>query len=172
MTSQEFTDDERREMALKRLKELSENPTAQDVQVESLREEQEEWLNNKLPNDSFNQDVNDMLNLTYDEWHFKLAEKYDSLRQLVTDNLPNLLDSLEFELSIQKILNIKNCTLPFAGIVLGKPSSFKTVSIELFRKSINVFYTDSFSAKAFVSHNTLFGTLLRIIQDKLTSEGN
>lgn len=51
-------------------------------------------------------------------------------------------------------MNIKNCTLPFAGIVLGRPSSFKTVGIELFRKWINVFYTDSFSAKAFVSHNT------------------
>ena len=154
MTNQEFTDDERKEMTLKRLKELSENPTTQDVQVESLTEEQEEWLNKKLPNDPFKQDLDITLNLSDDEWCSKLAEKYDSLRQIVTDNLPNLWDSLEFELSIQKILNIKNCTLPFAGIVLGRPSSFKTVGIELFRQWINVFYTDSFSAKAFVSHNT------------------
>ena len=61
---------------------------------------------------------------------------------------------LEFELAVQKILNIADCTLPFAGIVLGSPSSLKTVGIELFRKWHDVFYTDSFSAKAMVSHST------------------
>ena len=55
---------------------------------------------------------------------------------------------------IQKILNIADCTLPFAGIVLGRPSSLKTVGIELFRKWHSVFYTDSFSAKSMVSHST------------------
>jgi hypothetical protein len=149
LTNQEFSDDERKEMALKRLKELSENPTAQDVQVESLTEEQEEWLNKKLPDDPFKQDINNTLKLSYDEWRSKLAEKYESLRQIVTENLPNLWDSLEFELSIQKILNIKNCTLSFAGIVLGRPSSFKTVGIELFRKWINVFYTVSVLSRLF-----------------------
>jgi hypothetical protein len=44
--------------------------------------------------------------------------------------------------------------LPFAGIVLGRPSSLKTVGIEMFRKWNNSFYTDNFSAKAFVSHST------------------
>src|SRR6476659_9013211 len=53
LTNQEYTGDERKEMALKRLKELSENPTTQDVLVEDLTEEQEQWLNEKLPNDPF-----------------------------------------------------------------------------------------------------------------------
>lgn len=53
MTNQELTDDEIKEMALKRLKELSENPTSEDIQVESLTEEQEQWLDKKLPNDPF-----------------------------------------------------------------------------------------------------------------------
>ena len=75
-------------------------------------------------------------------------------RNICNDNLPGLWDSLEFELAIQKILNIADCTLPFAGIVLGPPSSLKTVGIELFRKWINIFYTDSFSAKSMVSHST------------------
>ena len=48
----------------------------------------------------------------------------------------------------------KDCTLPFAGILLGAPSSLKTVGIEAFRKWNHIFYTDNFSAKAFVSHST------------------
>jgi len=40
------------------------------------------------------------------------------------------------------------------GILLGAPSSLKTVGIELFRKNKNTFYTDNFSARAFVSHST------------------
>jgi hypothetical protein len=44
--------------------------------------------------------------------------------------------------------------LPFAGIVLGRPSSFYTVGLELFRKWNIVFYTDNFSGRAFVSHTT------------------
>ena len=58
------------------------------------------------------------------------------------------------KIAFQKILNIKGCTLPFAGIVLGRPSSLKTVGLGMFRKWKNSFYTDNFSAKAFVSHST------------------
>ena len=89
-----------------------------------------------------------------EEWQTKLFEKYTNLKDVANDNLSGLWDSLEFELSIMKILNIRDCTLPFAGILLGAPSSLKTVVIEALRKWINVFYTDSFSAKAFVSHST------------------
>ena len=69
-----------------------------------------------------------------EEWHSQLVSKYQNLKNECNDNLPGLWDSLEFELAIQKILNIADCTLPFAGIVLGRPSSLKTVGIELFRK--------------------------------------
>src|SRR5262249_26672569 len=89
-----------------------------------------------------------------EEWKSQLSEKYRNLIKVANDNLPGLWDSLEFELSVHKILNIADCTLPFAGIVLGPPSSLKTVGIDLFRHWINVYYTDSFSAKSFVSHST------------------
>ena len=56
-------------------------------------------------------------------------------------------------MSVKSILNIKCCTLPFAGIILGPASSLKTVVIELFRECHHTFYTDNFSAKAFVSQN-------------------
>jgi hypothetical protein len=92
--------------------------------------------------------------VSIEEWYVRLKEKYQNLQQVVNKNFPNLWLSLEFELSTLRILNIQDCTLPFAGIVLGRPSSLKTVGIELFRKSHHTYYTDNFSAKAFVSHST------------------
>jgi hypothetical protein len=35
---------------------------------------------------------------------------------------------------------------------IGPPSSLKTVIVELFRKWKNSYYTDSFTARTFVSH--------------------
>jgi hypothetical protein len=84
----------------------------------------------------------------------KLLEKYEYLHQITLTNIPKLWSALEFALSVKSILNIKGCNLPFAGILLGPASSLKTVSIELFRGRNNTFYTDNFSAKAFVSHNS------------------
>lgn len=91
---------------------------------------------------------------SHEEWLSGLSERYLNLINVAKENLPGLWDSLEFELSVQKILNIADCTLPFAGIVLGPPSSLKSVGIDLFRDWINVYYTDSFSARSFVSHST------------------
>ena len=84
----------------------------------------------------------------------KLFEKYNKLRTVTLENIPKLWPGLEFALSVKSILNIKCCTLPFAGIILGPASSLKTVAIELFRECHHTFYTDNFSAKAFVSHNS------------------
>jgi hypothetical protein len=91
-------------------------------------------------------------NWTYDEWNTKLVEKYQNLYKLVNESIPELWIPLEFALSIKTILNIKNCTLPFAGILLGPPSSLKTIIVELFRKWRNSYYTDNFTTRTFVSH--------------------
>jgi hypothetical protein len=90
-------------------------------------------------------------NWTYDEWNTKLVEKYQNLYKLVNESIPELWIPLEFALSIKTILNIKNCTLPFTGILLGPPSSLKTIIVELFRKWRNSYYTDNFTARTFVS---------------------
>jgi hypothetical protein len=88
------------------------------------------------------------------EWQTNLVEKYQNLQEKVRLNLPSLWSGLEFDVSIKFILNIKDCTIPFAGILLGPPSSLKTVGIELFRKWPQTYYTDNFSARSFVSHST------------------
>jgi predicted DNA-binding transcriptional regulator len=101
-----------------------------------------------------NDNDNDKIDISFEEWQAKLNEKRQNLKQVSDSNLSGLWDSLEFELSVFKILNIKDCTLPFAGILLGPPGALKTVGLQLFRKVANTFYTDNFSARAFVSHST------------------
>lgn len=94
------------------------------------------------------------IDLSFEDWETGLADRYFILKETTNMNLPFLFPSLDFELSVNKILNIKDCTLPFAGIILGPPSSLKTVGIELFRKDKNTFYTDNFTPKSFVSNST------------------
>lgn len=139
------------EEALEKLEKLS-SCSGVEALDPNLTQEQEEWLNSRLPDDPFKAPPKGQL--TFEEWYHKFVEKYNNLQNIVKENMPYLWDSLEFEISVQKILNIEECNLPFAGIVLGRPSSLKTVGIGMFRKWKQSFYTDNFSAKAFVSHST------------------
>lgn len=91
---------------------------------------------------------------SYIEWSDGLISRYQDLKQTIKEQFPELWETVEIELSVKSILNVKDITLPFACIILGPPSSSKTVGIELLRDTPNTFYTDSFSAKSFVSHNT------------------
>ncbi len=153
-----------KEKNLKHVEEVSAN--AAKPQFEDLTEEQQQYLDQeakrcglvkvkttkekvKPPPEPEPQKVE-----SEEEGRSNLLDKYENLVTVANYNLPGLWDSLELELSVQKILNIKEYTLPFAGIVLGRPSSLKTIGIELFRKWPNTYYTDNFSAKAFVSHST------------------
>jgi hypothetical protein len=56
--------------------------------------------------------------------------------------------------TIKSIMNIQGITLPWFGILLGRPSSLKTAAIEAFRDVPGTFYTDIFTPKAFVSNST------------------
>jgi hypothetical protein len=89
-----------------------------------------------------------------EKWRITLLEKYNSLKRVIYENLSQLQLQIELQLSVKSILHIKDCTLPLAVIVLGAPSSLKTQGIELFRKWPTTYYTDNFSARSFVSHNT------------------
>ena len=83
-----------------------------------------------------------------------MAENYHRLFDVTMKNLPDIWVPLEFALSVKTILNIKGYTLPFGGILLGVPGSSKTVVIELFRGLPHTFYSDNFTPKSFVSHNS------------------
>jgi hypothetical protein len=92
--------------------------------------------------------------ISREKWTEKLAENYRKLFDVTMKNLPDVWVPLEFALSVKTILNIEGCTLPFGGILLGVPGSSKTVVIELFRGLPHTFYSDSFTPKSFVSHNS------------------
>jgi len=91
-------------------------------------------------------------NWTFEEWQDMMSKKHQELYNLINELIPDLWNALEFALSIKTILNIKDCTLPFAGILLGPPSSLKSRIVGLFMDWVNSYYTDKFSPKAFVSH--------------------
>ena len=86
-------------------------------------------------------------NITPEDWTLTLQEKYQNLYNVVQNEMSEIWPGLEFELSVFRVLNIGGCTLPFIGIILGRPSSYKTVIIELLKKWHNTFYTDNFTAR-------------------------
>lgn len=89
-----------------------------------------------------------------EEWQIKLQKQYVELEKVVLTNVPEIWPGLEFGLSTLRILNIFGCNLPFIGLILGRPSSYKTQIINLLSKWYCTYYTDDFTAKSFVSHNT------------------
>src|SRR5215216_3038514 len=95
------------------------------------------------------------LDITPEQWVQDLMTRYKILQGVIENSVPPLSQlklPLEYALSVKNILNIADCTLPFVGILLGVPSSLKTVVIELFRPYWHAKYSDDFSPKSFVSH--------------------
>jgi DNA-binding transcriptional ArsR family regulator len=89
-----------------------------------------------------------------DEWRTTVRQKYNQLKAIVDEQIPGLWLPLEFTISIKCILNIKEITIPFIGIVLGPPSSLKSVTVDMPKHARDTYATDNFSPKAFVSHNS------------------
>lgn len=89
-----------------------------------------------------------------EEWRTTIQKKYGELKAIANEQIPGLWLPLEFAISIKCILNIKNITIPFIGIVLGPPSSLKSVTVDMPKHARDTFATDNFSPKAFVSHNS------------------
>ncbi len=114
----------------------------------------EDSLNKSISDEALNKVV-DMCNradISAEDWNKTLKEKYQNLYKTVNDLIPELWIPLEFALSIKTILNIKGCTLPFAGILLGAPSSLKSKVVGLFDSWKNAYYTDGFTPRSLVSH--------------------
>jgi hypothetical protein len=88
------------------------------------------------------------------EWQQTRKQKFDTLYKTVCENIPSIWLPLEFTLSVKCILNIADITLPFASIILGAPSTHKTVSLTMLNIWPQTFYTDSFTSRSLVSHST------------------
>ena len=92
--------------------------------------------------------------ITFEAWKNGLLERYRIMKEATKKNFPNAWEGLEFTLAVLKILNIGECTLPFAGIMLARSGGNKTLSSSMLVPWPFVYYTRHFTAKAFVSHNT------------------
>ena len=110
-----------------------------------------------------------------EEWQIALQGRYETLRQVIEDNISEMWMGLEFELSILRILNIYGNTLPFIGIILARPGGGKTQILRVLNDWYCVYHVDDFNARAFVSHNSSFNDeelreridMLPQIKDKL-----
>jgi hypothetical protein len=91
--------------------------------------------------------------ISLEEWQQTRQQKYEALHKVVYENIPSVWLPLEFTLSVKCILNITDITLPFAGIILGAPSTHKTVSLTMLNIWPQTFYTDSFTSRSLVSHS-------------------
>lgn len=137
-------------------------------------------IKNKNKNNNYNQSQQQQnqesktTNISFIEWSIKLVEKYTELQKEILNLIPELWESTEFALSVRTILRINSITLPFAGILLGPSGGLKTATVGLYRNTKDSCYRDSFSAKAFQSHNSAIpkekleeNDLLPAIRDKL-----
>jgi hypothetical protein len=92
--------------------------------------------------------------ISSEEWKAGLVDRFEKLKQTVRDNIPELWVGLEFELSCMRVLNIYGCTLPIIAIILGRPAGGKTQVVSLIRQWPFAYYTDTHSAKSWVTHTT------------------
>ena len=97
--------------------------------------------------------IEDNPSLTFEDWSSMLLEKRIKLNLKINEHFPDVSLLLEFELAIKKILNIEDITLPFMGIVFAVPSSLKTAFFKFLRNLKYSYYSDKFTARAFVSHS-------------------
>ena len=97
--------------------------------------------------------IQDNPSLTFEDWSRILLEKRLKLNSKINEHFPDVSLLVDFELSIKKILNIEDITLPFMGIVFAVPSSLKTAFFKFLRNLKYSYYSDKFTARAFVSHS-------------------
>jgi len=93
-------------------------------------------------------------NISLEDWRDGLLKRHAIMREITERHFPHAWDGIDFTLSVLRILNIDECTLPFAGIVLARSGGNKTLSSGMLIPWPHVYYTRKFTAKAFVSHNT------------------
>jgi AAA lid domain len=97
--------------------------------------------------------------MSLEDWTIGLVKRFETLFKVVDNNLPDLWAGLEFELCCMRILNIHGCTLPIIAIILGRAAGGKTQVISLLRQWAYSYYTDTHSAKSWITHTTSVNAL-------------
>ncbi len=92
--------------------------------------------------------------ITFESWASGLSQRYEAIRQVMDRDFPNGWAGIEFSLSVMKILNIAECNLPFAGIMLARSGGLKTLGLDMLVPWPLIYHTRKFNPRAFVTHNT------------------
>jgi len=84
----------------------------------------------------------------------KMSEQYCEWRSVMESTFPWIADIVETLLSVVVLLWFDNVRLPFALVLVGRPAGWKTTALKCIDERMLdfVYYTDSFTPKAFVSH--------------------
>ena len=112
--------------------------------------------------------------LPYEIWQQEQNKRYETLRQAVRDNIPESWESIECVLTSKGIMHIKDITLPLILIIIGNPSTWKTIAIGMLRRWFGAYYVDKINPKSFVSHANVenreeleYIDLIRDMRDRL-----
>ena len=127
-----------RKFAIKFIDLLVQDAEQEHERIESARRREQNDKQKII--DEINKDKA-ILDISLEKWEITRIQKYAALCNTVKQNLPSIWLPLEFILSIKCIINIAKITLPFAGIVLGAPSTLKTASLIMLDKWPQTFYT-------------------------------
>jgi hypothetical protein len=112
--------------------------------------------------------------LPYEIWQQERTKRYETLRRIIKENIPESWESLECVITSKGIMHIKDITLPFILIIIGNPSTWKTVGIGMLRRWFGTYYVDKINPKSFVSHANVenreeleYIDLIRDMKDRL-----
>ena len=120
---------------------------AYEQEQERQKRLEEEWERERPANGEADMDV------ALQKWKEGLDQRYCKLKTDTETHFSKAAwQGLELVLSARCILHVRDCTLPFMIILLGKPAGNKTLPIELLRGTPNTFYTDKNTAPAWVTH--------------------
>lgn len=112
--------------------------------------------------------------LPYEVWQQERTKRYEALKQAINDNIPESWESIECVLTSKGIMHVKDITLPLIFIIIGNPSTWKTIAIGMLRRWFGTYYVDKINPKSFVSHANVenreeleYIDLIRDMKDRL-----
>ena len=85
--------------------------------------------------------------LPYEVWQQERNKRYQALRQAINDNIPESWESIECVLTSKGIMHIKDITLPLILIIIGNPSTWKTIAIGMLRRWFGTYYVDKINLR-------------------------
>jgi hypothetical protein len=104
------------------------------------KEQENPNLGTRVLVDKVNVMIEKYKDISYEIWEMKRKKRETAVRS----NFPDAWESMEFVMTVKGILHIKDITLPFIGIILGNPSTYKTLAIGMLRHWFNTYYVDKY----------------------------